>query len=193
MGRRAYIDQNLHMRETHMSRHDRKVWTGWIFGGVALLCVLTAGIASAQQQSPGMDKPAAHGERLLTPEDRTAMGQIFWHRIQERLALSDQQATEIRALLDARRTTMRANIQNMMAARKQLRSLIEQPTVDSAAVQAAAAQVKAQQAALFDARLQTQLAIRAKLTPEQWQQWQGLRRGWGHGGMRHGPGFGPGM
>ena len=60
-----------------------------------------------------------------------------------------------------------------------------------AAVQAAASQVKTLQAAMFDAHLQMQLALRAKLTPEQWQQWQSLHRGQWHG-RRPGPGFGPG-
>ncbi len=106
--------------------------------------------------------------------------------------MSDQEAADIRALLDTQRTAMRANVQSLIAARKQLRSLLEQPTVDSAAVQAAATQVKTQQAALFDARMQTQLALRAKLTPEQWQQWQTLRKGQGHRWMRRGRSFGRG-
>jgi Spy/CpxP family protein refolding chaperone len=78
-----------------------------------------------------------------------------------------------------------------MAARKQLRTLFEQQASDPAAVQAVATQIKSQQAALFDARLQAQLALRAKLTPEQWQQWQALRKGMSHRRMHHAPGFGP--
>jgi hypothetical protein len=54
-------------------------------------------------------------------------------------------------------------------------------------------QIKTQHATLFDARLQTQLALRAKLTPEQWQQWQALRKGMAHNRMHRAPGFGPGM
>jgi Spy/CpxP family protein refolding chaperone len=121
------------------------------------------------------------------------MGQIFWNRTKERLGLTDQQAVDIRALLDAQRTASRANVQSLMVARKELRTLLQQPTVDSAAIQAAATKVKTQQAALFDARLQTQLALRAKLTPEQWQQWQTLRKGRGRPWMRRGQGVGPGM
>jgi Spy/CpxP family protein refolding chaperone len=148
----------------------------------------------ALAQSPG-SPPGSGAQKgsLLTPEDRTAMGQIFWHRMQQRLGLSDQQVSDIRSLLEAQRTTMRTNVQNLMAARKQLRSLLEQPTADTAAIQAAASQVKAQQAALFDERLQTQLALRTKLTAEQWQQWQSLRKGRWHRGMRRGHGFGSAM
>jgi len=121
------------------------------------------------------------------------MAQIFWHRTQERLGLTDQQAAEIRALLDARRSAARADVQSLMAARRQLQGLLDQPTTDAAAVQTAAAQVKELQAKVLDHRLQTQLAVRAKLTPEQWTQWRTLRQGMEHRGGRHRGGFGPGL
>ena len=173
-----------------MRQHTRNVWT---LGFAVLLGLCMVGGALAQQP-PASQAPPSERQRLLTPEDRAAMGQIFWHRMQERLGLSDQQATDIRNLLEAQRTAMRTNVQGLMAARKQMQSLLAQPTVDAAAVQAAAAQVKTQQAALFDARVQTQLAIRAKLTQDQWQQWQTLRQGQRHAWMmRRGPAFGMGM
>jgi Spy/CpxP family protein refolding chaperone len=121
------------------------------------------------------------------------MAQIFWHRAQANLGLTDQQVTDIRALLDAQRATARTSVRGLIAARKQLRTLLDQQTPDPMAVQALATQIKAQQAILFDARLQTQLALRAKLTPEQWQQWQALRKGMGHRRMHRTPGFGPGL
>jgi Spy/CpxP family protein refolding chaperone len=120
------------------------------------------------------------------------MGQIFWHRVQERLGLTDQQVTDLRTLLDTDRSAARANIQSLIAVRRQLRTLLDQQGSDPAAIQAAATQVKGLQATLFDQRLQTQVAIRTKLTPEQWQGWLALRKGMGHRGMRRGHGFGPG-
>ncbi len=172
-----------------MAQHRRL--RGAILGlvGMAAVGLLLTGAVGAQQP-PAPPGPKAS---LLTPEDRAAMGQIFWHRLQEKLGLSDQQATEIHSLLDAQRTTAHANVQNLRAARQQLKSILGQPTVDRTAVQAAATQVKTLQAAVFDAHLQTELAVRAKLTPEQWQQWQTLRHGMGHRGMHRGRGFGPGM
>ena len=176
-----------------MRRHEQRGRTGrMLLVGVALVSLAMARTATAQQPaSPPVPPPQR--QTLLTPDDRAAMKQIFQHRIQSRLGLSDQQAADFRALLDAQRTAMRADMQSLFAARKQLRSLLEQPTVDPTAVQAAATQVKTQQAALFDARLQTQLALRTKLTPEQWQQWQSLRKGQGHRWARRGPRFGAGM
>ena len=170
-----------------MWRQERKMfWLGTLMGALFLGLALTG---AAQAQAPA-GPPAGH-QMLLTPEDRTAMGQIFWHRMQEKLGLSEQQATEIRALLDAQRTAARSTGQEMRAARKQLRGLLDQQTPDPAAIQAAATQIKTLQAAMFDAHLQGQLALRAKLTPAQWQQWQSLHSGRGHRGRRPGPGFGP--
>jgi Spy/CpxP family protein refolding chaperone len=171
-----------------MWRHARKmVWFGALMGTLFLGLAL-AGLVQAQAPA---GPPAGH-QMLLTPEDRASMGQIFWHRMQEKLGLSEQQATEIRALLDTQRAAARTTGQEMRTARKQLRGLLDQQTPDAAAVQAAASQIKMLQAAMFDAHLQTQLAVRAKLTPAQWQQWQSLHHGRGHWGRRPGPGFGPG-
>ena len=174
-----------------MQRHTRRTCVALGIVGLLLLGLGMAGSALAQLPS-GPAGPPPRGESVLTPEDRAAMAQIFWHRMQERLGLKDEQVVEIRSLLDAQRTAARVDMQNLMAARKQLRSLLEQPTVDQAALQTAATQVKDLQAKLFDVRLQTQLALRAKLTPEQWQQWQALRHGMARSWMRRGPGFGSG-
>jgi len=126
-------------------------------------------------QAPGNSMGSlTQGESPLTPDDRAAMGQIFWHRLQGRLGLSDQQATEIHALLDDYRAVVQVDVEGLEAARDHLRDVLEQPTVEGAELLVAANQVKVQQAALFDARLGAQLAVRVKLTPEQWQQWQAL-------------------
>jgi Spy/CpxP family protein refolding chaperone len=123
---------------------------------------------------------------------RAAMTQIFWRRVQERVALTGQQLTDIHPLLQAQRTAARADVQGLFTARKKLRTLLGQPTTDLGAIQSAAAQVKSRQAELFDQRLQTQLALRSKLTPEHLACWIELRKDRGHHGMRHGHAFGPG-
>ena len=95
-------------------------------------------------------------------------------------------------VLDQSRQTARADFQALRDSRRQLRTLMQQPNSDPAAIQTAATQVKTLQDKLFDQRLQTQLAIRAKLTPEQWQRWLELRQGMGNRWMRHGRGAGMG-
>ena len=114
------------------------------------------------------------------------MQQIFWHRMQERLGLTDQQALDIRNVLQARRDAVRGNVQALFAARKQLRDLLQQSNSDPAAIQSAAAQVKQLQNTMFDQRIQTQLDIRSKLTPEQLAKWGEMRKGMGRHGWRRG-------
>ncbi len=163
------------------------------FTTVALCAGLAAGTigTAVAQQAPASPQPPQQRQQLLTPEDRSAMQQIFWHRMQERLGLSDQQVADIRNELQTRRAAARGDMQALFAARKQLRTLMQQPNASQADVQAAATQVKQLQDKLFDSRLQTQLAIRAKLTPEQLAKWTELRKGMGHRMRHHGRGFAP--
>jgi len=174
-----------------MLGHARRSCKAWVTVGTLLVGLVVAGTAPAQQPGGPPGAPPQR-ERLLTPEDRAALAQIFWHRVQERVGLTDQQVADIRTLLQTQRAATRADVQGLITARQQLRSLLEQPTVDPASLQAAATQIKALQAKLLDDRLQTQLALRAKLTPEQWQAWRALRKGRGPHWMRRGRAFGPG-
>jgi len=179
-----------------------KGFFGWILIAALFLGVVSmANLAPAQGPGgPGGPGGKSQGQRLLTPEDRAAMGQIFWHRLQERLGLTDQQLTDLRTTLEQRRQAVRPDVQALMAARKLLRAAMASPTADAATIQAAADQVKAAQNKLFDSRIQTRLALRAKLTPEQLAKWNELRHGMQHhrmghrgGGWGHGGGFSGGM
>lgn len=177
-----------------MRTNGRTGFHGWLVAG-ALLCGVAAGGAgmAVAQQGPASPTQPRQAERLLTLEDREAMAQIFWHRAQERVGLTDQQVLDIRALLQNQRSAMRGDVQALMAARRQLRDLLGQQTADPAAIQSAATQVKSLQGKLFDQRLQAQLAIRSKLTPEQLTRWIELRKGMGHHGWRRGNAFGKGL
>ena len=118
-----------------MLRHVRNTGKAWALVGILLAGLLAAGPAMAQQAG-------GHRPSPLTPEDRAAMAQIFWHRAQASLGLTDQQVTDLRALLEAQRATTRTSVQSLRAARKQLRTLFEQQTSDPAAIQAVATQIK---------------------------------------------------
>ena len=72
---------------------------------------------------------------------------------------------------------MRQDGEALREARARLRDAMAAPTPDAAAVQAAAEQVKSLQAKMLDQRIQGQLAIRAKLPPEQYAKWTELRKG----------------
>ena len=170
-----------------MSRCSQRTFTIWGIAG-SLIMGLAMAIPALAQQPAG---PPPQREPLLTPEDRAAMAQVYWHRVQVTLGLNDVQVADIHTLIDTQRTATRADVQSLIAARKQLQAQLDQASPDSAAVQEAATRVKELQAKLFDSRLQTQLAVRAKLSPDQWQQWRALQKGRGYQWARPG-GFGAG-
>ncbi len=168
----------------------RTGWQRYLAGLVVLAAVATSGWALAQTPAP--PGPAPQGQRLLTPQDRAAIQQIYWQRVKERLGLTDQQVADLQGMLQAQRQGMQADFQALRAAGRQLRQLMATPTADPAAIQSAAAQVKSLRDKLFDERIQNQLALRAKLTPDQLAKWQELRHGMGmrHRGRGPGAGFG---
>jgi Spy/CpxP family protein refolding chaperone len=173
-----------------------KAYRAVLAGAITIGLLASAGFAMAQQAAP----PPAPGQqqRLLTPEDREAMAQIFWHRMQAQLGLSDQQVTDIRSAVQAQRQGMRTDFLALRDARKHLRELMQTPSADAGAIQSAAAQVSQLQGKLFTERINNQLALRAKLTPDQLAKWIELRktmhpRWGGKRGMHGGMGFGPGL
>ena len=107
-------------KENRMAQHGKGHWVVWGAVGMLVAGLAAAAPAWAQQPAGPPSPPERHGS-LLTPEDRAAMGQIFWHRMQEKLGLSDTQVKGIRDLLEAQRTARRAEVQQLMAARRELR------------------------------------------------------------------------
>ena len=99
-----------------MSLCTRRIFTLWGIVAALFVGVVMASVALAQMPQG----PTPQREPILTPEDRAAMAQVYWHRVQGKLGLTDQQVTEIRALLDTQRTASRADFQGLIAARKQL-------------------------------------------------------------------------
>ncbi|HYB72090.1 MAG TPA: periplasmic heavy metal sensor [Candidatus Sulfotelmatobacter sp.] len=166
----------------------RRIGRWWALAASALLLgAWGVGLAWAQQpQPPGSRTPCTPRQGLLTPDDRAAMGQIFMNRIKATLGLSDQTAADIQTILKNGRPSQQ-DFQTLCLARVNLRNLLKQADSDPGAVQAASDNVASLTKAMTDRRLATQLAIRSKLTPDQWAQWQQLRRH-GRGGWRGGPG-----
>jgi Spy/CpxP family protein refolding chaperone len=122
----------------------------------------------------------------LTNDDREAIRKVFQDRMKERLALTDQQAAQIQTLFTSQRDQARADIQALCEARVKMRQLLDQQNSDPAALKFAAEQVKALQGKLLDRRLDTVVALRSQLTPEQWAKWLELRKGRGHRWMGRG-------
>ena len=153
----------------------------WIMGTSASLAVVLvlSGMAFAQTEA-SRGNPCARTERLLTPEDRQAIGDRVMARMQERLGLTEEQAKEIRGILGAQRERARADAQKLCEARLEMRQLFGRQDADPAALNDTTERVKTLQGALLDRRVETYLAVRSKLTAAQWEQWRALRHKHGH-------------
>jgi Spy/CpxP family protein refolding chaperone len=67
-----------------------------------------------------------------------------------------------------------------------MRRLLDQQNSDPVALKTAAERVKTLQGKLLDRRLDTVVALRSHLTPEQWAKWLEMRKGRGHHRMGRG-------
>jgi len=147
-----------------------------VIAGVLWVMVLAPiGIATAQPM-PGGRGPCDRPEGLLSPEDRQLIGDRMIQRMQDRLGLTPEQATEIRGVLRSQRDQARGEIQKLCEARVEMGQLLGRQDADPAALKAVAERVKVLQSGMLDRRVDTYLALRSKLTPEQWEKWRELRR-----------------
>ena len=152
----------------------------WVAAVLGVLATVPGGMAAWAQQAPDPAARCAGPRGALTPEDREAIGRIFMNRTKERLGLTEQQAEEVRTVLRAMRDDARPDFQAMCEARLEMRRLLEQQDSDPAALKAAGDRVKAVMSKLVDRRLEAQIALRSKLTADQWAKWLELRKERGH-------------
>lgn len=168
----------------------RSSWHQWVLAVTAIAAIGGSGaVAARAQQGPGAAGPCARPEGFLTHGDREAIGKVVRERIKEKVGLSDEQADQIRAVLQSRRDESRADVQALCEARVELRRLLGQQNSDPAALKAAADRVKSLQGKLLDRRLDTMIAVRSQLTADQWAKWIELRKGMGHRWMGRGRGL----
>lgn len=184
--------------------------------GLAIAGALMAGSMWAQMPSdppaggmgPGMDMHRPPMERAFV---RHGIEGRWWNnpRVIERLKLTDEQRKEFDNILLQHREKLidlRANVEK---AELQMEPLVRADQPDEAKILAQIDQVAQARAELEKANARYLLALRSKLTPEQWKEVQEFRenrgmrdrdgKGWGRDGqmqggrMRggHGPGNGP--
>jgi len=144
------------------------------------------GVATAQPP-PGSRGPCDRPQGLLSPEDRQLIGDRMMQRMQDRLGLTQDQATEIRGVLRSQRDQARGDLQKLCEARVELQQLLGRQDADPAAVKAVTERVKVLQGGMLDRRVDTYLALRSKLTPDQWEKWRALRQEMGGRFHRRGP------
>jgi len=174
-----------------MERNTRLRVGRWRLGVSILLTITLAILAwigmAAAQPGPGRGGPCVRPERLLTPEDRQFIGDRMMQRIQEKLGLTQEQANEIRGVLESQRDQARADLQKLCQVRLEMRQLLGRQDADPATLKEVTDRVKALQGALLDRRVDAYLTLRSKLTPEQWEQWRALRHKMGHRFRGRGP------
>jgi periplasmic protein CpxP/Spy len=169
--------------------------------GIAIGAVLVGGAAMAQGPGP-MGGPGQGGDGHRPPFERAFGGHgnegKWWNnpRIVERLKLTDDQRKQFDQILLQHRETLIDLHANLEKAELALEPLMRNDQPNESAILAQIDKVAQARAELEKANARYLLALRGKLTPEQWKQVQEFRenrgqmRGnWGEGGR--GPG-GPG-
>jgi len=113
-------------------------------------------------------------------------------RLRTEVGLSDEQIAELQKMRSENRDRMMRQRTEMRIARQQLQDLITAPTVDTAAIEAQTKRLTDLEAAMTQARVNQQLALRQVLSPEQLEKLRALRsehpgkRGPGRRGFGHG-------
>ena len=168
-----------------------------------LACVLMAGcVAQAQgpEGGPGMGPGMGSGmrpgfgdhrppfERAMGPGGREAQ---WWNnpRIAERLKLGDDQRKAMDGILQEHKMTLVDLHANLEKAELEMQPLMKADQPNESAILAQIDKVAQARAELEKANARFLLALRAKLTPDQWKQVQEFREGGGperHGWGRDG-------
>ena len=171
--------------------------------GVAIASLFMASSLIAQP-SGGQGPGFGPGMGSRPPFERAFGGHgnegRWWNnpRIAEQLKLTDDQRKEFDNILQQHRATLidlRANVEKAELA---MEPLISSDQPNESAILAQIDKVAQARAELEKANARYLLAIRSKLTPDQWKQVQDFRKNreqmrerWGEGRQGHGPGGGP--
>ena len=187
--------------ETSMERHSGRSFLGGTRLGVAIAIVVMAGAALAQGPGDGVGSKPGFGEHR-PPFERAlgfqgAQGR-FWNnpKIVAALKLTDDQRKAMDAILLEHREKLIDLRAAVDKAELGMEPLMGQDQPDEARILTQIDNVAQARAELEKANARFLLALRSKLTPDQWKQVQAFRRdhaqehhGWaGEGRMRGGPG-----
>ena len=94
----------------------------------------------------------------------------YFHRMAQRLNLTDDQKAQVKTILQSERGTLKSLFNQLHAARENLRATIQTPDANETAVRAASARVAAVEADLAVERMKIVAKIAPILTDEQRQQ-----------------------
>ncbi|MGA3046793.1 MAG: Spy/CpxP family protein refolding chaperone [Terracidiphilus sp.] len=190
-----------------MGTSKRSITGRGVFGGmrlgVAIAGILLAGVALAQGPGGEMGSKPGFGEHR--PPFEQAFGSEgakgrFWNnpKIVEALKLTDDQRKAMDSILMEHREKLIDLRASLQKAELGMEPLMGQDQPDESRILAQIDKVAQARAELEKANARFLLALRSKLTPDQWKQMQALRanrgrdgRGWGRDGQgKGGPGQG---
>jgi len=174
-------------------------WRGRLWVGALACALMTGGLAAAQGPEGGPGMRPGFGdhqppfERAFGPEGREMQ---WWNnpRIVERLKLTDDQRKTMDGILQEHKMTLVDLHANLEKAELEMQPLMKADEPNENAILAQIDKVAQARAELEKANARFLLALRAKLTPDQWKQVQQFREGgheWGRNG-RDGHGMGRG-
>jgi Spy/CpxP family protein refolding chaperone len=167
--------------------------------GMAIASVLLAGTAFAQ--GPGGGPGAGFGEHRPPMERALGDHGRWWNnpKVVERLKLTDDQRKAMDGILLEHREKLIDLRGALEKSELQMEPLMKEDQPNESAILAQIDKTAQARAELEKANARFLLAIRGKLTAEQWKQMQAdranMRGGWnkdGRGGRDSGPGSGPG-
>jgi protein CpxP len=160
--------------------------------GMAIACVLVAGSAIAQEAAgPGTGGPGPGFGDHRPPFERAMGGDHgrWWNnpKTVDRLKLTDPQRKAMDDTLQQHRETLVDLRGGLEKAELELEPMMKQDQPNESEILAQIDKVAQARAELEKANARFLLAIRSKLTPEQWKQMEADRASrphgeWGHGG-----------
>lgn len=150
----------------------------------ALLFSQLPAAAQTQEAPPNRPNPPRSGQPGLMPDQPEPQGQgrgMMQRRqaIKADLGLTDVQKADIQKARETARRERLRKTTDLRIARLDLRSLLRAEKVDERAVAAKLAEAQAAQGALLKLRVDSVLAMKKILTPEQQKKMAELRAGYG--------------
>ena len=150
-----------------------------LLAGVASFTALGCNFALAEEAS-ATAAPAQADHQHGCNQGKPQRGHRFFQRLAKKLALTDQQKVQAKAIFKDNRAQAKPTLDSLKAERHRLRSLIQSGSADEAATRAQSAKVAALQADLAVQRAKGAKQLLALLTPDQQAKLKALQAQWEH-------------
>jgi len=149
-----------------------------LVAGIASVTALGCNFAAADDSTAAPAAAQAQGEHQHgCHKGKEHRGHRFFARLARKLALTDQQKAQVKAMFKENRAQAKPLFTSLMTERGVLRALIQSGTADEAAIRAQSAKVAGIQADLAVQRAKGARQFLALLTPDQQAKLKALQAG----------------